>query len=804
MLEHTRKSQLLEKVKEIFNEALAYDHSWQQNAQEAFAFRDNDQWDKNEKDLLEAARRPALTLNVIKSHIDLIKGLNEDLKKRFVCSPVSKDDGFLCEILNNVVYWLYQKNDWDSEEDNAYESALISGRGWVALDFNVDEKQINEIKLTETSIPIHEVRHDPAARKRDLSDASHIFWDRWLSLEDFCVKYPRFEKKAKEAFDLGVWPKSDIWATAPEISQIGHDLNDESDYEDELDIQYYDSKKRQIRVCHMEYCKYVKKYWVADPIAKDWVKVREPWEDFKAKWDKLYPGEDIVYETRNEKEIWWLQFCGSDILVHAKSPIDYPGFSIVPCFLYSDVSRRSGHHFGIVELMKDPQREINKRSSQTLNLFNQQVQPGVYAESQAFVNTDQAEQSLKEAGSITWLKDGALTQKRFEERSVPTFPTAVLQMGEYSREMLRHITGINPDLLGMNDKRQEAGIVVQLRQQQGMAILKPAFKAYQEMKRQLFERQIRIIMKHMPMKQIKKILGEGNRYQVQNNIIIDTESNLQCDFRNVSDAAYDIDAEPESDSLTANALEMATFMELQKNGMPVDPAVIVSKTNLPISEKLKWIEYIESSQKAASESEQAQRDLEKFKLESEHQYKMKKLELDMMIAKRKADDAREKDVLKGSIDQEKLTLQKTRDDQTAQIKFIQVLTNAKLGQTKAQQEGVKILLEADIAKKRLLLDTIQIMAEAGMAGQELKVKAAVDMYKEALKAKTMVAAEENKMVMKILEIFSSGAETKLKAGTDLAKEEIKAKAAKESAEKMKQAGGDNSAKTGQQTKNDKT
>jgi hypothetical protein len=756
MLERVAKSKLLERVKEVYDDAITYDREWQEDAQESFGFRDSwGQWKQEERDILAEERRPALTLNIVKSHIDLIKGLNEDIKQRYIATPVGVEDAFLCEIINNVIYWLYQKNDFESEEDNAYESSLISGRGWIAMDYDINENNMSEIKLTMTSVPVHEVRYDPASRKNDLSDASYVIHDRWLSLEDFAIKYPKWEQKARVALDTDSWPQyQQFESLTPEHGMHGgHDINDESDYSDALDVSYFDSKKKLLRICHMEYWKYVKKYHVYELESGNLVPVNMPWKEFQAGWAQTFPDRPLRYETTTTKEVWWVQFCGAEILYHGKSPIKYPGFSIIPCFLFGDVSRRKGRHFGIVELMKDPQREINKRTSQTLNLFNQQVQPGVYAEARAFANIDQAEQSLKEAGSMTILQDGAISQNLFQERTVPTFPSAVLQMGEYAREMIRHITGINPDLLGMNDKRQEAGIVVQLRQQQGMAILKPVFKAYNTMREEIFKRLMAIVMTHMPSQQIQKILGEPGRYTIDNGIITDSKTGLQANIRNAQNAAYDIDTEPEPASMTQNALELATFLEMGKNGIPMDPKVIIGKTNLSISEKIRWIKYIEGQQEAASEQAQHEMDMQMKEAERKHEVEMRKLDIQVAIAERKADDQREKDILKAGIDQEKLDLQKVRDTQTAQIKAIQVMTQAKLGAQKEKREWVDMMLDADIAKKRLMLDVAEVMAESENSGKTEAMKATIDMYRLALDQKNMTKERELKFAQSVMDAF---------------------------------------------------
>jgi hypothetical protein len=597
---------------------------------------------------------------------------------------------------------------------------------------------------------------DPAARKRDLSDASYVVWDRWFSLEDFSIKYPKFSQKAQEAFQYDVWPTYQLIDNlTPESGEfLNHDINDESDYSDPLDVAYFDSKKRQIRVAHMEYWKYKTKYHVYDPQSGKLNPIETPWAQFKKEYKKTFPGRKLRYETSTVKEVWWVQFCGAEVLYHGKAPIDYPGFSLVPCFLFGDVSRRKGYHYGIVELMKDPQREINKRTSQTLNLFNQQVQPGVYAEARAFANIDQAEQSLKESGSMTLLQDGAISQKRFMERSVPTFPSAVLQMGEYAREMIRHISGINPDLLGMNDKRQEAGIVVQLRQQQGMAILKPVFKAYNVMREEILKRLVAIVMTHMPSQQILKIMGEPGRYTLDEGIIVDTVTGLSANIRDASNASYDIDTEPETASMTQNALELATFMEMNQNGIPVDPTVMINKTNIPISEKLGWIDYINAQQQAGAEQVQAEMDMKIQEMQNKHDLEMRKLDIQEAIATRKADDQVEKDMLKVSVDQEKLRLQKTRDDQSAQIKATQVLIQAQLGAKKEAREFQNMMMDADIDKKRLILDVVEVMAQSKNAQTQESVKAALDMYKLALDSKNMKKERELKYVTAVLDAYT--------------------------------------------------
>jgi hypothetical protein len=75
----------------------------------------------------------------------------------------------------------------------------------------------------------------------------------------------------------------------------------------------------------------------------------------------MIPETRFVTETMMDKKVKWLQFTGNEILFDDDSPLPFPGFSICPLFVFTDASKRTANHFGIVRLMKDPQREINKR-----------------------------------------------------------------------------------------------------------------------------------------------------------------------------------------------------------------------------------------------------------------------------------------------------------------------------------------------------------------------------------------------------------------------------------------------------------
>ena len=616
MFEKLSKQKRLEKAKQLFMDAVTKDSEFQEAAKDDFDFRNGKQWTDEEEQILKSEMRPVLTFNLIKASIDLLIGMSTDISKTFRCSPVEQSDGFLSEILNDILEWLYDSNDFSNEETAALEAAAICGRGYLAVDFVPDPKRFGDIQISIVDIPPHEIHFDPSSRRTHLEDASYICWDKWLSKADFKIRYP---KVPNTKIDNLIENGSDWNAFGISHSGNGSTVDiptnvtsDNSDYDQPLDLNYYDKAKNMIRVVHMEYWENYKRFFGYNPESGNFEEFDgRNLKQIKADYEKEF-GEKFTYETLMDKKVKWLQFVGDDILYDDDSPLPYPGFSVCNMIAYRDPSGRTNNHFGVVRLMKDPQREINKRWSQTLNLLNQQVQSGVFAETDAFVDQAQAEASMKEAGSVTWLNSGAINQGKFKERAVPRFPNAPMQMEQYSQDIIKKIVGINPDLLGQDRGRQEPGVVVRLRQQQGMTILKPLFNNYNIMKKGVFKRILAIVMQYMPDQQIMRIIGQTERYSIDKNsgAIQDKKNGYSANIRDIRNLEYNINADTTSSSMTQKMYELTALLEMQKQGIPVDPLVIIEKMELPISDKTRWIEYIQRQQQSGAEQQQQAMEME--------------------------------------------------------------------------------------------------------------------------------------------------------------------------------------------------
>lgn len=685
----------LKRAYELAEQAVRVDIDFQRNAKEDFDFRNGDQWPAEEKMMLAEAKRPCLTFNLTKSAVDLVMGLNEDQKVRYRAVPVNKEDTYLADVLNKIVYRLHEENRWVDEEDDAFESMLICGRGWVAVDFNYDPKRFGYIKIDHTSIPVNEIFKDPGSRRRDLADASYVTWERWMTVEDFQNKYPNAKNKLKDCFDTGfIWRIQD----PAHDSQLPYDddysdIESVTDYEVPLDMDWYDKSRRMIRVIHMEYWRSYDRYYVRNPETGTVDEITIPWKEFKEWFAEQFPGVEMQYSKIPDKKVHWMQFIRDEVLYEGESPLEYDGFSIVPVFGYTDVSRRTTNTFGIVREIKDAQREVNKRWSQMLNLLNSSSQPGLLAEADAFVDIDQAEQAMKTPGETAYLNPGALQKNMIQERSMPNFPNSIMALEEAAQLMMKRVSGINTDLHGQDAGRAEPGVVVRMRQQQGMTILKPLFREYKRLRKDLTDRVIRIILRYMPPAQMAEIIGRDEVYEIipgENEvpIVVHKESGQQFPLVDVKNLNYHLELEETSDSQTQRTFELSVLMEMQQGGFMVDPIAIIDKMDMSASDKERWIAYITQQQEAAAQAQNNQFELEQKKLEMQHAREMMRMQLDneqamaKLLLQAKRDKATEEN-----------------DEEANQVDLIDAILRyrSEMARAQAQSEATHISAAVDVA-----------------------------------------------------------------------------------------------------------
>lgn len=677
------------RAKRDFKRSIAADVLFQKAATKAYQFYAGDHYTRKEKLALKKAGRPDLVCNLTKPTVELIKGVAEQNKVKVKAQATEQNDGFLADILNDCYEKVKEIEDIEGQVGDSLENYAITGRGFVAVDIAPDPKRPGEIKIPVVSILPSEVRLDPACKRDDMSDARHIFWSKWITLEDFAIQYPDKMDDVEEFVSAG----NDDGISADAIGDDGMpmDTPDNEEYSFVLDDGgFYDKTNGHIRIVHMEYWDNYDRYYGVNPSTGEI-------EEFDSKnlevLKQAIPG--FQYETIKDKKVKWFQWACDSVLYDGDSPIPFDGFSIVGEFLYKDKSSGRVSHFGVVRDMIDPQREANKRWSQTLNLYLQQHQGGTFVEAGAILDEKHWNDTIKQPGADTVVADGAISGQKIMPKPVPQLPTGSFQMHELAKDLMKKVTGIDNDLLGVAHAQGEPGIVIKLRQQQGLTMLAKLFENHNRMQEQLAKRVYSIIMKYMPDSQIQRILGGSDRYKFRGDLVVDMKNNIIAPIRNLRDLKYNIDVEESPDNMTKTMAQLAVFIDMMSKGFPVDPKVVIGRLDLPEADKAEWLKYVEQTQQQQAQAAQLQNQTQQAMMQMQAQR-------DQVFAQREAS--------KSQVEQARLQIDVAKMAGDQEIKRQQLAQEELDDRYDFTAEMAKLGLQ----ERQLILDLIQRLAGAPM------------------------------------------------------------------------------------------
>lgn len=155
---------------------------------EVFDFYHNRQYTEAQLNILARRGQPAETYNVIKMFSRMFLGYLSSVVNDIKVTPRQYQDVYTASVLNDLLNYTLQDNNFKAESDRIKLDALLSGLMCVYQDVKktgeVDDfnRPIYRVKIQH--IPCRELILDPYSRKEDYSDARFIHRYRWVSKED--------------------------------------------------------------------------------------------------------------------------------------------------------------------------------------------------------------------------------------------------------------------------------------------------------------------------------------------------------------------------------------------------------------------------------------------------------------------------------------------------------------------------------------------------------------------------------------------------------------------------------------------
>lgn len=462
-------------------------NDWAEEARDCYDLVAGHQWDEQDKKAMEDAMRPVVTFNRVGTFVDSVSGLEISNRQQTRYIPREMGDVGVNELLTSTADWARDNCDAEDEETEAFIDVIISGMGWTETSMDYEQDPEGMIKIDRRD-PM-EMEWDPAARKRNLSDARWVKRKIQMKITDIEDRWP--EKAEAMALQSSSYPAGDN----------PHDSFQNWEYENDQGDNDEDPKRDEMEVAQLQ-------WWERKPFFKVQTPqgIIELSPSQKNILQKYLPGLRTVRITKRVYKQAWV--AGQTVMEIEDCPCDN---SFTLKCMTGKRDRNNNTWYGMIRGLKDPQKWANKFLSSILEQSSNRGK-GVMAEKNAFINSRKAEAEWANQNKITWMKDGALASGRVQPKPHEQPPTDLSELMGFSINSFRDVTGINMELMGLKDQ-QQAGVLEAQRKQAGISILSWCFDSMRKYRKEQGRVMAYFIREYISDGRLVRVSGQqGQRY----------------------------------------------------------------------------------------------------------------------------------------------------------------------------------------------------------------------------------------------------------------------------------------------------
>lgn len=576
---------------------------------QSYKFFKGEQWDETTKQRLKAKNRACQTHNLIASQIDILSGIARQNRLDARAFPVEGSDDGVADIATALLIRISKISKLPTHEIRVFEDGLITGRGFFDVFISQKKNPLGEIQISR--FPWKDGYFGPH-EELDGSDASHCHKAKWMTLSKAKRKYP---EKAKDIENSYV--RANRYPEDGEITTDFYVDDSESINKYNTDAEIIDVQHKRIRLIEHE----IKEYRTAYMAINSALTLNQ--EVSLEIYNKLKTVEPVSLLRLPRERVRVVLTAGTTLIKNVYPDRPYEGFSLTPYYVYK-YDDDEGFN-GKVEFMKDSQREVNKRSSQIIDVANTTLSPGFFYEKDTFVNEKGKRDFQKNASTPGHNAEIENIERPPIPKQNPRFPGELFTLQQNNMRLMTSVSNINPALAGQSSQYQSAK-AGSMQRQAGLignervfdnfilskqTVMHKVFKLAQEFYSK--ERIARIILSEASDPERLEQLQIGGQQIAQRRTSEEDAIAMQNIIKllNTSDLSdYDITIGEQPLSPTMKEFERKSWMEAQQMGIPVPPQLMVELSSLP--NKSKWAKIM---QQMAEEQKQ----MEQLKFQTEMQ-----------------------------------------------------------------------------------------------------------------------------------------------------------------------------------------
>lgn len=565
--------QVVKRAYSWLRESRENDTEWRDESKEDIEFYLGKQWKSEDKEKLESGKRPALTINEIRSLVKLVSGYQRSNRYPIRIYGKEASDDYTAQTLEELILDILSSTLYQYQDAQRYLHAQVCGRGYMFGKMDYSEDWLGEIAMHARLHPRH-VFYDRMSRDITLSDAQYIVWvelvrdemlrqllqgaqgkdgnDKWGELQD-----TRWESD----FEVDDWP-TPVYLPA---SNKGDRFYQSGSFKSPEFGKFY-------KVLNVFYRTWEDEYFIADNQSGELKKVAD--KDEMKMLVAQFP-DHLMAVQRQTKKIKSALVCGNVCIDHKESTTSPRIFPIIPTFGGFFL----GETFGMIRDLKDVQRFLNKRFSNYSHTLNTLSNSGWVGDQDALDDWTVLENQGGNPGLVIKKKRGA-DLKKIESSPPPAAEVRALTDGT---NLVKVVSGINPDLLGIADK-DTSGRAILLRQNQGYQVIAENIDNHRLSTVLTAQWIVDAIQRNYTYEKTFRILMPNNqvKYLTVNKRMEDYITGVERILNDVTVGRYDVVV---SDQAVSPAMRYLYFQELiemiRETGAGVPLPVLVKASNLP-------------------------------------------------------------------------------------------------------------------------------------------------------------------------------------------------------------------------------
>jgi len=481
------------------------------------------QWTTEQIDELEKDDRAPLQLQLILPKVNLITGLERQQRSGWEATAFGVEDEVWPQLMTPLMMHLDRNKYLQNLFSGGFKNTAMTGLDWIDQ-YIMDDWDYGKRLVIERE-SWKNVKIDHEARTDDIDKWERLARHKWLPFDRAKIMYPdtigqfkNIERFAEAGGDIATDIKGE---NSKDFGEFYHDHDKETtDYNVR---NYINLQKQAINLIDMWERHWETQFRIAynDPEQgrmklTDQFKTQGEANEFRDTFVETEGIEDrdrVVVIKRRLHHIEHGVFSGNVMAGKPKKDeYNHKQFPLTPIIYYAIDNGEGLDIFGLVENLKDPQREKNKRRSVATDMIGRTPKGGGLFNNRGGLT---AEKIQKASESGTWegipLKRGEKVSDHMQQWSQTHLQILnyLVNYEQLSADEAKEISGANDPMLGIAAGAKESGFAANTRIRQGMLTLEEVFENLDRAKRRVLSQAVQNMQQFYSSDKIIRIIGES-------------------------------------------------------------------------------------------------------------------------------------------------------------------------------------------------------------------------------------------------------------------------------------------------------